>query len=210
MIALWCQISLNLFLFFNMHNKRQQNNIRDKRFYSLCLNESFRSNHRSHFLYWSTLVSQTCVSSQLLTCVCSTEAQEQINAGPPEGKRKFRTCHKHQKCHNNFHKTVLFLHVTFFFSRTKHAIVTLCNDVFFSPDLLMFRAFRFTKTGFIYHVLSFSHTGVRCVWFCFLFILTMRKNALHHELLSTWHQSPERATDRPASQEETEECLPLL
>lgn len=42
------------------------------------------------------------------------------------------------------------------------------------------------------------------VWFCVLFILTMRKNALHREPLSTWHQSPARATDRPACQEGTE------
>lgn len=38
------------------------------------------------------------------------------------------------------------------------------------------------------------------------FILTMRKNALHRELWSTRPQSPEKAKDRPESQE-TEQCL---
>lgn len=65
----------------------------------------------------------------------------------------------------------------------------------------------------MYHLTSaflLDTTRVFGVWFCFPFVLTMRKNALHHDLLSTWRQSPERATDRPASQEGTEECLPLL
>lgn len=44
----------------------------------------------------------------------------------------------------------------------------------------------------------------------FLFVLTMRKNALHHGLLSIWPRSPERATDCPACEEETECCCLLL
>lgn len=46
--------------------------------------------------------------------------------------------------------------------------------------------------------------------FTSLSVLTMRKNALRHEPLSTRRQSPARATDRPASRGGKEECLPSL
>lgn len=45
------------------------------------------------------------------------------------------------------------------------------------------------------------------VRFCFPSVLTMRKNALRHEPLSTQRQSPTRATDCPASRWRKKQCL---
>lgn len=55
----------------------------------------------------------------------------------------------------------------------------------------LFNKMIYLTSGFPFGTLSF------CL-ICLLCILTMKKNALHHELLSTWRQSPERATDCPA------------
>lgn len=43
-------------------------------------------------------------------------------------------------------------------------------------------AYSFTKN--VFHAFISAHWDF-CAWFCILFILTTRKNALHHELLST-------------------------
>lgn len=115
---------------------------------------------------------------QSLTCVYSTVAEEQIDAGPPDGERR-STGNMPQP-----QNIVTTLKAKLKANETKlgHIQVKLNYCICGSFNM----CFHLATPGF----------GVR---FCFLFILTMRKNALHHELLSTWRQSPERATDRPAS-----------
>lgn len=62
----------------------------------------------------------TCITKHSPTCVYSTAAEKQIDASPPDGKKKLEMFHKQQKCHKNVPRNC-------FYKRLKNMLHTRCN-----------------------------------------------------------------------------------